>query len=939
MATTTPTEWKTPFKANTTDFDGAEIANQQSESQVVALTGGRFLVVWLDYTDPLSLGAPDIFGQMFDALGNRLGDELFLLNAYVDYAQGPPKVAALSDGGFLLTYQTSADPFAGEGENIIAERYDADGGTVGQSARVAVTVADETAPAIVSFSDNSYVVVYVDNDSFVNQVYGVVVDAAGIIGEEFSISAFAEATGPQAALLADGNFVVVYSKATGGGEVAFSVRSATGAEVVSGSVATAAVVGASPDVAALSGGGFVVVWRDADGEGAGMPGIMARRFDAAGVAEAAAVPVNATTAGDQSSPSVTALADGGYAIVWDDDGADVLRALRFDANGEAVGSEFVVASLGAEYEPSFALLGDGRIVVSFTSETGGNADVFAGIWDPRTSPVVGTSAADVLTGRLEGGTIWGEAGADTLYGSSNADILIGGSGADQLIGGAGTDTADYATSAAGVTISLQTGNAVGGDAAGDTFSSVENLTGSALADYLKGNLGANRLDGGDGDDMLEGGAGADTLIGGAGSDTARYVASSAGVTISLLTGNAVGGDAGGDSLSGVENLIGSNFADFLKGNAAANVLAGGVGADRLEGYNGDDTLAGGAGADVLNGDAGSDTADYSTSSAGVTISLVTGNAAGGDAAGDTFSSIENLIGSNFADFLKGDAAANVLTGGVGADRLDGYSGDDTLAGGAGADTLNGDAGSDTANYSTSSAGVTISLATGNAVGGDAAGDTFSSIENLTGSAFADYLKGDAAANRLDGGSSADRLEGGSGDDSLEGGAGVDALVGGAGTDTADYAKSSAGVTISLTTGNTLGGDAAGDTFFGIESLTGSAFADYLKGDAGANRLIGNAGADRLEGMAGDDVLTGGAGSDRFIFANGVGDDRITDFAAGAGSQDLIDLSRNSLLNSFADVLSHASQSGADTLIDLGGGDLLTLAGVTRTALHQDDFVF
>ena len=614
--------------------------------------------------------------------------------------------------------------------------------------------------------------------------------------------------------------------------------------------------------------------------------------------------------------------------------------------------------------------------------------------------VRGTKESNELFGGDGDNVLDGRDGEDFLDGGGGDDVLIGGAGADRIDGGDGVDTVDYSNSPSGVTVSLLTGNTAGGEAAGDSFSSIENLAGSAFADFLKGDAGANRLEAGNGDDRLEGeagddtlvgGSGADILTGGAGIDTGDYSSSNAGVTISLLTGNAVGGHAAGDSFSSIENLIGSAFADFLKGDRGTNRLEGGAGNDRLEGEAGDDTLVGGSGADILAGGAGIDTADYSASSESVTISLLTGNAGGGDAAGDTLSGIENLTGSAFADYLNGDAGTNRLQGGNGDDVLAGEAGDDTLVGGSGADILAGGAGVDTVDYSGSNAGVTISLLTGNTVGGDAAGDTFSSIENLTGSAFADYLKGDGGANRLEGGAGADKLEGGAGTDTadyarsgagvtislltgntvggdaagdrlfgienltgsafadylkgdgganwLEGGAGADRLEGGAGTDTADYARSGAGVTISLTTGNTVGGDAAGDRLFGIENLTGSAFADYLKGDAGANRLIGNAGADILEGMAGDDVLTGGAGSDRFLFANGVGDDRITDFAAGAGSADWIDLSGNSLLNGFADVLSHAVQSGLDTLIDLGGGDLLTLAGVTRTALHQDDFVF
>ena len=61
-----------------------------------------------------------------------------------------------------------------------------------------------------------------------------------------------------------------------------------------------------------------------------------------------------------------------------------------------------------------------------------------------------------------------------------------------------------------------------GDAAGDTYTTIENLTGSAFADTLIAANGANTLDGGAGNDVLIGGAGADALIGGTGTDTASY---------------------------------------------------------------------------------------------------------------------------------------------------------------------------------------------------------------------------------------------------------------------------------------------------------------------------------------------------------------------------------------------------------------------------------
>ena len=527
--------------------------------------------------------------------------------------------------------------------------------------------------------------------------------------------------------------------------------------------------------------------------------------------------------------------------------------------------------------------------------------------------------------------------------------------------------------AAGVTVNLATGQAAGGHAQGDTLSSIENLIGGIYADVLTGDTGANRLQGGygndilaggaghdlleggdsddvlvggDGNDVLLGGSGADILQGGAGADvlngsqssndTASYADSTA-VTVSLKTGNAVGGFAAGDTFIDIENLIGSSYADFLKGDDGSN---------RLEGGAGDDIIEGGKGSDVLIGGAGNDTVRYGFSDAGVTVNLLTGVGKAGFGNSDSLSGIENLIGSQHADHLRGDNGNNRLAGGGGADTLQGDAGNDVLIGGAGndilrggasGDVLNGGAGTDTASYDDASA-VTVSLETGNVAGSFAVGDTFVSIENLIGSAYADFLKGDAGANRLDGGA---------GDDLLEGGAGVDVLVGGMGSDTARYAGSGAGVTISLLTGNTAGGHAAGDTLISIENLFGSSYADFLKGDAGANRLEGKAGNDRLEGEAGNDrleggdgndVLIGGAGDDRFIFADGFGNDTVTDFVAGAGTDDRLDFSDHSILNGYATVMAAASQQGADTVIDIGS-DRIKLIGVTRTDLHQDDFVF
>jgi Ca2+-binding RTX toxin-like protein len=101
------------------------------------------------------------------------------------------------------------------------------------------------------------------------------------------------------------------------------------------------------------------------------------------------------------------------------------------------------------------------------------------------------------------------------------------------------------------------------------------------ADVLHGLDGDDLLFGGSGNDILDGGSGADTLIGGPGTDTADYSLSPTAVTVSLLTGTGSGGDAQGDVLGGIENLIGSAFADQLIGSSGDNTLDGGAGVDTM----------------------------------------------------------------------------------------------------------------------------------------------------------------------------------------------------------------------------------------------------------------------------------------------------------------------------------------------------------------------
>ena len=334
---------------------------------------------------------------------------------------------------------------------------------------------------------------------------------------------------------------------------------------------------------------------------------------------------------------------------------------------------------------------------------------------------------------------------------------------------------------AGVTIDLAAGTAEGGHAEGDTLTGIESVRASdhddvlvarnddpattedAEGSTLYGQRGDDSLSGGDGDDYLWGGKGDDTLMGGANVDdleggaartcstavpvtTGRRISCPMrAVTVNLATGEAAGGHAEGDTLTGIEFLWGSSHVDSLTGDAGFNALEGG------------------AGADMLDGGAGNDWAAYELSDAGVTVNLATGEAAGGHGRGRHAHRDRVPLGSSHADRLTGDAGFNVLEGRAGADMLD------------------GGAGNDHASYFDSDAGVTVNLATGEAAGGHAEGDTLTGIEFLWGSSHADRLTGDDAGfNFLVGGAGADILDGGAGNDRLLGGAGADMLDGGEG---------------------------------------------------------------------------------------------------------------------------------------------------------------
>jgi len=268
-----------------------------------------------------------------------------------------------------------------------------------------------------------------------------------------------------------------------------------------------------------------------------------------------------------------------------------------------------------------------------------------------------------------------------------------GAGTGFYDGGAGLDGVDYSTATSGVSASLFRGIGWAGDALGDRFENIENLTGSGHNDTLWGDAGDNRLEGLAGDDTLIGSGGDDYILAGLGHDVivyagnrAEYAITQSGIRTEVTH---LGGGVDGTDVIGHGEVL--RFAD---GDLALGVT-GTSGDDTLEGsdawirgFAGDDLFrVSGPGTGRYDDGAGVDTLDYSGSAAGITASLLRGTGWSGDAAGDRFEGFETLIGTGYDDFLWGDHGANRLEGSAGDDTILGAGGDDYILAGQGTDVI------------------------------------------------------------------------------------------------------------------------------------------------------------------------------------------------------------------------------------------------------------
>lgn len=374
---------------------------EQNLPVLAELTGGGHVVVWSSSNqDNLNFDSDiGVFAQLYDANGVPAGPEFQVSTAF-ERAQADPSVAATSDGGFVVVWEsTNQDQPGSFNFGVFGQRYDASGVQIGSEFQVNTTVVGQQFdPSVATFVDGGFVVVWTANagdgsgDAIISQRF----DASGaLVGGEVTVNIdqtlSSQSDAEVATLVTPGGLnaghAVVFTAPTSGGDgdgdrtgVYLRVFDETGAALGAETLVNTTTLEDQFDaeITGLAGGGFVVTWTDDTTDGS-FRGVNAQIYTNAGVTVGGEFRVNTNTSSDQFSSSVTAMADGGFVVTWTSDTGDGsgqgVFGQRYDANGVRIDGEFQINQEFSSTQSQSAALGlaDGGLIVSWRSETSSSA--------------------------------------------------------------------------------------------------------------------------------------------------------------------------------------------------------------------------------------------------------------------------------------------------------------------------------------------------------------------------------------------------------------------------------------------------------------------------------------------------------------------------------------------------------------------------------------
>jgi hypothetical protein len=361
----------------------------------IRLTDGKSVVVWDSQSqDPDS--SEGIYAQLYDVNGVKSGAE-FRINTYTAGRQEDPKIAATTDGGFVVAWTSTGQD--GSQAGVYAQRFNSSAGTVGSEFKVNTTTADFQDEVVVTgLSGGGFVVSWTseNQDGASDGIYAQRYDASGTMaGSEFLVNtrtANAQRIGDIASLN-DGGFVITWMSISqdGSGRGVFAQRynasgTALGSEFQVNTYFSSDQTDSS--VAGLAGGGFVITWESKLQDGSGY-GVYAQRYDASGAAAGSEFIVNTTTSGDQAKASATALSDGTFLITWSSNGnsgqdnsSRGVFGQRYTAAGVAIDGEFLInqTTAGDQYSTSTFALANGGFAALWTGQDSSGTGAYRRDW-------------------------------------------------------------------------------------------------------------------------------------------------------------------------------------------------------------------------------------------------------------------------------------------------------------------------------------------------------------------------------------------------------------------------------------------------------------------------------------------------------------------------------------------------------------------------------
>ncbi len=835
------------YDANGTAVGGEVEVNNSTDStgpspKVAALADGGWIVTWASWGED-ELGT-NLFLRRYAADGSPAG-ERERINTYATDYQTDAKVTALAHGGYVVTWTSSGQD--GSGEGVYQQLYDGSGARVGGETQVNTYVSgDQKGGTATALMSGGWVVTWISNgqDGSERAIYQQLYDINGqVVGGETRVPPLTQGYQDDfiVTALPDGGWIVAWGAAS---LQAFNADgTARGAELKLG------VLAYDPQVTTLANGGWIVTWSAGDNS---YSGIYQQVFDTDGTAVGGVQRVNQETRGDQAFPTVVALAEGGWVVAWQHESRYIYQR-AYTAEGIAVADQGPVAQ-GTIRDVRMEALPDGGWVLIWSAQPapGGEFDVYQRVYHLTNDAPSG--ANNVVTLDEDGAHSFKESDfgftdpdGDSLAGviittlPDHGSLTVNGS---PVVAGQRIAAADI-----GGLVWIPLPNANGTGLARITFQVVDTgivRDGSQNTDQSPNTIVMNVTPINDAPDARNDFA-----------SVIEYAAISGNVQV----GTGADVDIDGDTLS-VTNVAGvgvANIGTTVSGRFGTLTLFP-SGAYRYVADNAQSLAKGQSGVDLFtytisDGRGGSDTATL----------RITVNGSNSGTTGD--------------DWLRGTDASERFDGGNGDDVIDALGGNDSLDGGLGSDVLKGGSGNDTyllaAEFDAvfDSSGIDTITSTISRSLSD-----YSSVENLTllGASGINGT-GNTAGNVIIGNIGANVLNGGAGSDQMSGGGGSDVYYV---DNVGDRVFEAAGLgndIIYASTSYTLGAGQHVETLAttaltGISAinLAGNEFAQKIIGNNGNNQLAGNGGNDTIYGQAGNDLLNGGTGVDSLY--GGLGDD-------------------------------------------------------------------